>query len=800
MGTYQELVPLGPVVNGADAVNAGMKQGQQNALISSLAKLDPNDPDTATKAAITAYLKAGMTDQAKATQDINIARQNRSILMDAKNKMADVINGARQGSSDAPQGAQAPDQPAANPITQYKMQNSIADDIDSVAKLPPEQRAAARDQIVAKYAQSHAIDPKAAMAEFSDLDDAHLAAKAAQHRQAADALEQGSPQAQPQAAAQPQATPVAPGNSTYERESAAIMDPALQNYLGSVKGLTGVDLGAGATEAAKYHLGPSMAEKTAHGTALGSAYELTDRNGNLHKFDSMADADADRATRVDGFYLPPSADQQAGRNAAAVNKETPAQVDVKNPDGSISPVNTTVYAKAHAGDSQPQTQTQPQTQPAAGSPTPTGAPSKRGNINVSDMVGADGKIDRKAFFNDFTAVHEGGYNPSDMNHSPTNFGINQKSNPDVDVKKITKDQAGDIAANKYFAKYKNLPAPLAAVAMDTAFINPSKAAALLKQSGGDPQKFMDLRDKWMAGMVATNPEAKKYEKAWALRNNDLRGVASRLAAGQVAAPTSTAPAPPAPSSGTTIPRVGPSNVDVARAASLAAPVVAQGAAQAATTASDNAAANDTLRKVTDTGYRQQLAQSETNGLAVKGLSDSTLTGPHSDIEAHYANMLNEFHIPVPQGIKDKGQRITMMAQLLSGNLAGKLATGSNIRNENEFNTVGKAAGQITDPPETLKFAGAAQAATAQYNRAYADFVGQEATKYATAGKPMTQSQIQNDWAASPQGKAGLYAQPAWQGVTVNGHPFVVHGMLHGKPVLAVGVGLGKGNAQYIPLQ
>jgi hypothetical protein len=46
--------------------------------------------------------------------------------------------------------------------------------------------------------------------------------------------------------------------------------------------------------------------------------------------------------------------------------------------------------------------------------------------------------------------NEGGFNASDMNGKPVNFGINQGANPDVDVKNLTRDQAVKIYHDRYW--------------------------------------------------------------------------------------------------------------------------------------------------------------------------------------------------------------------------------------------------------------------------------------------------------------------------------------------------------------
>lgn len=144
------------------------------------------------------------------------------------------------------------------------------------------------------------------------------------------------------------------------------------------------------------------------------------------------------------------------------------------------------------------------------------------------------RLDPHAFFAEFVSPHEGGYAAHDANGAPVNFGINQAANPGLDVKSMTKAQAADIFVNKYFkaAGADKLPAGLAAVHADTAFINPAAAQRFLAQSDGDPQKYMDLREAWMRGMVQRNPtKFGKFEKAWSNRNTDLRAYAQRAGGG-----------------------------------------------------------------------------------------------------------------------------------------------------------------------------------------------------------------------------------------------------------------------------
>lgn len=151
---------------------------------------------------------------------------------------------------------------------------------------------------------------------------------------------------------------------------------------------------------------------------------------------------------------------------------------------------------------------------------------------ASALVAQNGQLDPAAFFKSFVLPHEGGWNARDLNGSPTKFGINAKSNPDIDLQKLTPEGAGVVFSTKYFPQSgaAQLPPALAAVHADTSFINPAKAHEFLAASGGDPSKYMDLRDAWMSNLTQKYPAAQKYAQAWSNRNADLRAVASQLGA------------------------------------------------------------------------------------------------------------------------------------------------------------------------------------------------------------------------------------------------------------------------------
>jgi hypothetical protein len=127
-----------------------------------------------------------------------------------------------------------------------------------------------------------------------------------------------------------------------------------------------------------------------------------------------------------------------------------------------------------------------------------------------------------------TLEFEGGVNPRDTNGTPSVHGINQKANPDVDLERVKTDPAyrAEIYRNRYWNTIDGdkLDPRVAHVAFDTSVIaGPGKARELLKASGGDPEKFLALREAFQNRLIAANPEKYgPYAKAWANRTATLR--------------------------------------------------------------------------------------------------------------------------------------------------------------------------------------------------------------------------------------------------------------------------------------
>ncbi len=146
-----------------------------------------------------------------------------------------------------------------------------------------------------------------------------------------------------------------------------------------------------------------------------------------------------------------------------------------------------------------------------------------------------GSLDFNKFYKDFTLPHEGDKAVTDSNGAVVKFGINQKDNPDLDVAKLTPDQAAQRAMTNYYqaSGSDKLPAALAAVNFETAYIAGKDTAKMfLTQSGGDVSKYLDLRQAYFNNLAKNDPGTYgKYLKTWTTRNDDLRKYVGQLGGG-----------------------------------------------------------------------------------------------------------------------------------------------------------------------------------------------------------------------------------------------------------------------------
>lgn len=120
---------------------------------------------------------------------------------------------------------------------------------------------------------------------------------------------------------------------------------------------------------------------------------------------------------------------------------------------------------------------------------------------------------------------EGGYVASDgKSNAPTNFGINQKANPDIDVKNLTKDQAVNVYKTRYWDAIgaDKLPSQTAEIAFDAA-VNQGVdyAKGLIQKTGGDPAKMLQQRALDYQTIVQKDPTQAKYLSSWMNRLTSL---------------------------------------------------------------------------------------------------------------------------------------------------------------------------------------------------------------------------------------------------------------------------------------
>lgn len=139
----------------------------------------------------------------------------------------------------------------------------------------------------------------------------------------------------------------------------------------------------------------------------------------------------------------------------------------------------------------------------------------------------------------FVLAREGGYvNRKTDRGGPTNKGITQvtynsyrrsKDLPTIDVKNITQQEVEDIYYNNYYKasgadKIEN--PRLALYVFDTAILHGVYGAKqMLKKSGGDLDKFEQIRRDSYYKDVEKNPEQKEYLKGWLNRVDHLKDYA-----------------------------------------------------------------------------------------------------------------------------------------------------------------------------------------------------------------------------------------------------------------------------------
>ncbi|HWB60376.1 MAG TPA: glycosyl hydrolase 108 family protein [Chthoniobacteraceae bacterium] len=103
----------------------------------------------------------------------------------------------------------------------------------------------------------------------------------------------------------------------------------------------------------------------------------------------------------------------------------------------------------------------------------------------------------------------------------TKYGIDQHSHPGVDVENLTREQALAIYKSDWDKwNIDAMPAGLGEVYFDA--MENGGGDALLKQSGGDINRFLDLRADRFRSVAKSNPKLAGYLGGWLNRVEDLR--------------------------------------------------------------------------------------------------------------------------------------------------------------------------------------------------------------------------------------------------------------------------------------
>lgn len=121
----------------------------------------------------------------------------------------------------------------------------------------------------------------------------------------------------------------------------------------------------------------------------------------------------------------------------------------------------------------------------------------------------------------FVAQKEGGAVANDNGHGPTNYGINQQANPDIDVKNLTPEQAAQVRKSRYWDAIHGdaLPPAMQPVAYNFAIQAGAGAANnLIQQAGGDAAKFNDLAKRYYAAIPPD--KANGNTAMWQQRSDD----------------------------------------------------------------------------------------------------------------------------------------------------------------------------------------------------------------------------------------------------------------------------------------
>ena len=106
----------------------------------------------------------------------------------------------------------------------------------------------------------------------------------------------------------------------------------------------------------------------------------------------------------------------------------------------------------------------------------------------------------------------------------TKYGIDQRSHPDEDIRKLTEARAKEIYWREYWQENKceKFPYPLGEAFFDVCVNCGRGRADKLLAVSRNTAEFLDARDDFYRRLAAARPKSAKYLKGWLNRNAALR--------------------------------------------------------------------------------------------------------------------------------------------------------------------------------------------------------------------------------------------------------------------------------------
>ena len=130
----------------------------------------------------------------------------------------------------------------------------------------------------------------------------------------------------------------------------------------------------------------------------------------------------------------------------------------------------------------------------------------------------------KAFM-PFIFKWEGGYcNDPDDPGGETNFGIDKRSHPNVDIKNLTRDEAREIYWREYWRRFdcERYARSLGEVFFNACVNCGAGRARKLMTESGTAEGFLTAQEAFYRRLAESRPGLKKFVKGWLNRTADLR--------------------------------------------------------------------------------------------------------------------------------------------------------------------------------------------------------------------------------------------------------------------------------------